>query len=91
MNTHEIGGRLAQILHTAQANGIALPCILVCVSRNGGVTITKHLDETSAELLARHNEPEGFTLPISALVVDAAGEARRIVLVAENPGRPKLN
>lgn len=87
MNTGELAERVGQVLYTAQAKGIRLPCFIALVSNSGAVSITRHTIEGEAEILAQHHEPEEFIAPLSALVIDTTGTALRVVIVAE---RPKL-
>ncbi len=75
---------LGAVLQECEQKGMVLPFILVAVGRNGSVLVLRVPGGGSeGELLAEHDEDEGFRTPITCMVVDQTGEAVRITIQAE--------
>jgi hypothetical protein len=63
--------------------GFELPLYVACISANGSVLVGRYeAGDTRVEFrdLLEHRENDVFTLPVNMMVVDARGEAARVVI-----------
>jgi len=61
--------------------GFELPLYVACISANGSVLVGRY--EAEFTDLLEHRENDVFTLPVNMMVVDARGEAARVVIRAD--------
>jgi hypothetical protein len=73
---------LAEVLEQCLDRGMQPPLIMVAVSPNGSVSVTRWPEGHDPEPLAEYFEPAGFALPMTLVVVDQRNEAVRVVFTA---------
>ena len=74
---------IAGILSACEERGMQPPFIFCAATRNGSVVCIRMAGDEDT-VLAQHFEPEGFTPPISCMVLDQTGEAVRVTIDAED-------
>jgi hypothetical protein len=73
---------LREALAACVARGMALPFIVTAVAKNGSLFAMRvRGDESPGEEIVMSSNGDGFTLPINIMVVDADGEAARVLIV----------
>jgi hypothetical protein len=75
--------RLIEALDACVDRGMQLPFIVCVASPNGSVLCMRFNDGAEPDKLAEHYEPEGFSMPISLMVIDQTSKAVRIVIEEE--------
>ena len=73
---------ITEVLEECERRGLCLPFILCGISPNGSTISVRLTGEGSAQILAEHFEDEGFTLPMTIVVVDRDNEAARITVTS---------
>ena len=69
-----------EALEGCLARGMRMPFIVALVAVNGSVSVWRHARYEEAEILVEHAIGKGFEPPINIMIVDAEGEATRVVI-----------
>jgi len=80
----DISPEIGEILNECLANGMRPPFIICAASPNGSALILRFTEE-EPDVLAEHYEADGFTLPMTIMVLDQNNASARIAL--ESTGR----
>jgi len=79
----ECGSRMAEALEICLKLGMKLPFTVAVVGVNGSVIAVRYTEgpcSLDCDVLAEHFKDSQFQMPVNMMVVDAAGEAARLVL-----------
>lgn len=68
---------IAQLLNAALAQGAGYTLLVCAVAINGAMQYYRYDSGTRITQLAEHSEGEVFAMPVSLMVIDAAGNASR--------------
>jgi hypothetical protein len=84
----ELGKIFVSVLQQCRERHMPLPYLFVAVAINGGILGARYLlDETGegleAEMLVEHTPVGMMQLPINVMIVDAKGEAVRVLITPE--------
>ena len=79
----DLAMQIAEVLQECISKGMRLPFIMCAASPNGSVLVTRfRFPGTEPDILAEHFETGGFRAPITIMILDQSGEARRITVTA---------
>ena len=73
----------AEYLALCLDRGLSLPFHVTAVGANGSVQacrIVNAAGQIKVQTIVEHIEPGGFRLPVNTMVVDASGQALRVVM-----------
>jgi hypothetical protein len=84
----DLGKIFVSVLQQCRERKMPLPYLFVAVAINGGILGARYLlDETGegleAEMLVEHTPLGMMQMPINVMIVDAKGEAVRILITPE--------
>ena len=79
---------LLQALEMCVEQGFVKPLLMVGVAVDGSLFALR-TDGENVQILAQHDEGEVWIAPVNMMIVDARGEAARILLDAQS-GEPRL-
>ena len=78
---------LANVLNKCQQRGMPLPYLLVAVAINGSIMGARYVQHggrgLDAEFLVEHTVDDMMMLPMNIMIVDAKGEAVRVLITKE--------
>ena len=81
----EPSARFIEIFDACVEQGMQVPFIACFASRNGSVLCVRVTgEERAADVLAERFEPEGFTMPITGMVLDQTGKIAHVTITAEH-------
>jgi len=69
-----------EALQACLDRGMRMPFIVALVALNGSVSVWRYARDEEAEILVEHMIGKGFEPPINVMIVDAEGEATRVVI-----------
>jgi hypothetical protein len=78
----ELEESFTTVLQTCVAGGMPLPYQVVVVGLNGSCEVVRIPGDGGADELMRHDEG-GFLVPVNMMIIDATGEAVRVVIKRE--------
>lgn len=90
-----LGTALGECLNMCIAKGFELPYHVVALGLNGSLLAARYFqgadEQVQVEFLAEHYEDGTIVSPINVLVVDARGEAARLVFTRDEAPKLVLN
>ena len=81
----EVSARFLEIFDACVEQGMQVPFIVCFASRNGSVLCVRVTgEERAADVLAERFEPEGFTMPITGMLLDQTDKIAHVTITAEH-------
>ena len=77
---YNLKNRINEMFKRCEEEGMVFPVIMCTISPNGSVLASRIDTFGCAKILAQHSEPDGFTVPLSLVLVDQNNAVARITI-----------